>query len=253
MEDKIKLSDYLNYLYNEVVEARKNADRMSILIAKEYAKDEYLKYFKAPRFTMPSISLEIPIKIAELDTDLKYEIKIDEEDLIKDINSRINLSNKSKNLNLKLVDVSLLKNKNYLKTLDIVNQSVKFNNKETVLGKFGIGSKISRNVILNEPKADSSKLDAVLGNDHLKDFIKKSDEETNDANELNNIIFESLLDRNRLVSAKLNNIFIDPNTTSTSDKGKILLKMNVEMVDEGIRINSVKDKNGNDIEEIIID
>lgn len=249
MDDKIKLSDYLNYLYNEVVEARKYADTLSIQTAKEYAKDDYLKFFKAPRFTMPSISLEIPIKIAELDSDVKYEIKMDEQDFLKDINSRIDLANKSKDLKIKSVDANLFKNNDYLKTVDIVKNISRFNKREDIFGQIsGVRDSPLDVVISDSPKVR-------LGSDKIidKDFIRKSEEKSNEDNVLNNIVTQALLDRNKLVSAKLNNIYIDPNTTSTLDKGKILLKMNVEMVDEGIRINSVKDENGQIIEEIIID
>ena len=59
----IKLSDYMDYLNEEIVLARKKADQQAILVAKEYAKDPYLKYFRVPRFTMPSVKMSIPIKI----------------------------------------------------------------------------------------------------------------------------------------------------------------------------------------------
>lgn len=234
MDNKIKLSDYLNYLYNEVVEARKYADTKSIETAKEYAKDEYLKFFKAPRFTMPSISLEIPIKIAELDADMEYKIKIDEQDFLNDINSRIDLTNRSKNLKIKSVDATLFKNKDYLRTVDNITNVSRFKKRVDVL----------------------EQIDRIrLGSDKVieRDFVRKSEEKSKEDNELSNIVTQALLDRNKLISAKLNNIYIDPNTTSTSDKGKILLTMNVEMVDEGIRINAVKDESGQIIEEIIID
>ncbi|MDQ0591720.1 hypothetical protein QFZ37_000089 [Chryseobacterium ginsenosidimutans] len=41
----IKLSDYLNYLNNEIIQARKKADENAIEIAKEYAQHEYLRFF----------------------------------------------------------------------------------------------------------------------------------------------------------------------------------------------------------------
>lgn len=249
MDDKIKLSDYLNYLYNEVVEARKYADTLSIQTAKEYAKDDYLKFFKAPRFTMPSISLEIPIKITELDADVKYEIKMDEQDFLKDINSRIDLANKSKDLKIKSVDANLFKNNDYLKTVDIVKNISRFNKREAIFGQIsGLRDSPLDVVIPDSPKVR-------IGSDKIIDnvFIRKSEDKSKEDKELNDIVTQALLDRNKLVSAKLNNIYIDPNTTSALDKGKILLKMNVELVDEGIRINSVKDEKGQIIEEIIID
>ena len=65
----IKLSDYLDYLNNEIIQARKKADENAVMIAKEYAKHEYLKFFKVPRYSLPSVKMDIPIKITDIDAD----------------------------------------------------------------------------------------------------------------------------------------------------------------------------------------
>ena len=55
------------------------------------------------------------------------------------------------------------------------------------------------------------------------------------------------------VSAKLNDIFIDPDTSKESDKGKILVNLNIVLEEEGIRIVKMRDKEGKEFEEIIFE
>ena len=98
----IKLSDYLNYLNNEVIQARKKADEQSIALAKEYAKHEYLKYFRVPRFSMPSVKLDIPIKIDELDSSASYNFKMDYDAFVSEVNENILKVNAEKNLQIQL-------------------------------------------------------------------------------------------------------------------------------------------------------
>ncbi|MEF9479639.1 hypothetical protein OWR28_19600 [Chryseobacterium sp. 1B4] len=92
----IKLSDYLDYLNNEIIQARKKADENAVLIAKEYARHEYLKYFKVPRYALPSVKMDIPIKITDIDSDSKYNFKLNQDQFVTEINERIRLVNKEK-------------------------------------------------------------------------------------------------------------------------------------------------------------
>ena len=71
----VKLSDYLDYLNTEIIQARKAADEYAVKIAKEYADHEYLKYFKVPRYTMQTIKMDIPLKITDIDADSKFNFK----------------------------------------------------------------------------------------------------------------------------------------------------------------------------------
>ena len=63
----MKLSEYLDYLNREVIQARKRADEQAVEMAKVYAKDPYLKFFRVPRFSMPAVKFDIPIKIDDLE------------------------------------------------------------------------------------------------------------------------------------------------------------------------------------------
>ncbi|MFY9172749.1 MAG: hypothetical protein WAO03_06330, partial [Petrimonas mucosa] len=96
----IKLSDYLDYLYSEIIQARKKADEKSVQVAKEYANHEYLKFFKAPRFTFPSIKMDIPLKVSNISAQSKYDFKLDNEKFLNELNERIVTVNREKQLNI---------------------------------------------------------------------------------------------------------------------------------------------------------
>lgn len=51
----------------------------------------------------------------------------------------------------------------------------------------------------------------------------------------------------------LNDIYIDPNTSGTEDKDKLFINLHIEMEEEGLRIKTFTDKNGQTIEEIIFE
>ncbi len=227
----------MDYLNEEIVLARKKADEQAIRIAKEYANHPYLKYFRVPRFTMPSVKLEIPVKISELDAETKYNFKMDEGAFINDVNKKISLVNRNKNLKIKPIDKEILKReafKGVVKDLEKVDYKY-VKNMDDNLSKINL-------------------------KDHVKEFVTKqvfttSSDDTSMAEneEMETILNEAFKNRYTPVSAKLNDIYFDPNTSNEKDEGKILLKLNVELVEEGIRIHNAVDEKGNKIEEIIFE
>jgi len=232
----IKLSDYMDYLNEEIVQARKKADEQAVIMAKKYAKDPYLKYFRVPRFSMPSVKLSIPVKISELDSDTSYKFKMDNTEFIKDINTRIEKVNKEKNL--KLVPIN--------------KESLEGNNMKRVIADLEKGN----SKVINKPNDTILKIDfkkPVLDLIKIKTFNVSAEVASVENAELEKILKESLKNRYKPISSKLNDIYFDPNTSDEKDKGKILLTLNVEMVEEGIRIHHATDEKGNKIEEIIFE
>ncbi len=229
----IKLSDYLNYLNSEVVQARKKADNDAIKMALEYGKDPYLKFFRVPRFSMPMVKMDIPIKISKINADTKYDFKMNNEDFIADVNKRIIEVNRKKRLNLEPITHNSIKNDEFLKMKEILRKrSSKFTNKkDEYIRKIDFSKIISRNVI-NRFSAESAK-------------DKKE--------ELTKILKDSILSQYTPVSVKLKEIFIDPDTSKDAEIDKLLLNLHVEMEDEGIRIVQMRDKDGKEIEEIIFE
>ncbi len=231
-----KLSDYLDYLYNEVIQARKQADLASIKMAKEYANDAYLKFFKAPRFAFPSVKLEIPIKITYIDGKVKYDFKMDETKFLETVNTEIIKKNKESNLSIKTITPEDIQTESFQKKIKTIET------KDQRFTKLN-----SKNLSKLDKDQDFTSL-FRHGN-----FIKSDDGNKESQIALNQIVQKALLDQFVPVEANLKNIFIDPNTSSPSDKDKIMVKLFVEMVDEGVKINYATDAKGNKIEEITID
>ncbi|TZF92531.1 hypothetical protein FW781_21075 [Chryseobacterium panacisoli] len=228
----IKLSDYLDYLNNEIIQARKKADENAVLIAKEYARHEYLKYFKVPRYALPSVKMDIPIKITDIDSDSKYNFKLNQDQFVTEMNERIRLVNKEKKLNISEISIRQLQTEEF-KTL--------FSKLEKNDQKFG---KLPANEVL---KLDLRNKVQLLNTGIFRPQNGTTEEETD---ELKEIFLKVLLNKYTLVNAKLNNIYIDPNTSAAEDKDKLFINLHVEMEEEGIRIVSYKDKDGNEIEQI---
>jgi hypothetical protein len=235
----IKLSDYLNYLNNEVIQARKMADEQAIAVAKEYAEHEYLKYFRVPRFSMPVVKLNIPIKINELDSSVTYNFKRDYDTFVSEVNEKITKVNQEKGLSIQpLKKEELLKNKNITGLFD------RFENTDY---------KPVKKLEDNLAKIDINKATLIFSKN-----IRFSNSEDSPSKEIENIEYsrllkESFANRFTPVKTELKNIFIDPDTSKETDKGKILLTLDVEMVEEGFRIRSLKDKDGKEVEEIIFE
>jgi hypothetical protein len=72
---EITLSDYAGFILLELVKAREMADGYSREVAQRYAADDVMRYFPAPRFTMPKLDLTIPILIsgARFDQTVRFD------------------------------------------------------------------------------------------------------------------------------------------------------------------------------------
>lgn len=234
----IKLSDYLNYLNSEVVQACKNADEKSIRVAKEYAANDILRCFPAPRYTMPSVKLSIPIKIARQNTRLKYNFKMNDDAFINDVNSKVRQINKEKNLDLKFINRRTLTNPKLAKIIESLekNNDIFVKDIDDNLYKAGLFEYLA--VTLKERKLPAP------------DDKGKSQ---SGIQEMGLILIDAFRKNHTLIDANLKDVFIDPDTSKETDKGKILLMLNVEMVEEGIRIRSAKDEDGNTVEEIVFE
>lgn len=235
----IKLSDYLNYLSSEVIQARKKADLNAIAIAKEYAEHEYLKYFSAPRFTMSSVKMSIPIKVNEELSDTTYNFKRDYKSFVSHINENIAKFNKTEGTNFEMV------------TEDQVVKDDKIQKAFDQLEKNDYKPERSLNKAL--AKIDFNKLAEITTTKGNK--IKISDTSTSKDR---NVKYAEILKnafRNQFtpVHVDLKELYIDPVTASNSDKGKMLIELNVEMEEEGLKIRSVKNAEGIELEEIVFE
>jgi hypothetical protein len=228
----IKLSDYLDYLNNEIIQARKKADENAVKIAKEYAQHEYLKYFKVPRFSMATVKMDIPIKITDIDSQTKYDFNLNRAQFVNEVNSQIEIVNKEKSLRIPLLKESDIKDNDFNNL---------FRRVETRDNRY------TRDLTGEVLKADISR--TVTG--YLqKNFYQPQNVNEKLQAEINRIVTDVLVSKHVPVSTKLNDLFIDPDTTKATDKNKIMVNLHVEMVEEAIRIVRMTDRNGKEIEEI---
>ncbi len=231
----IKLSDYLDYLYSEIIQARKRADEKSVLMAKEYAKHEYLQFFKAPRFAFPSIKMDIPLKVSDIDADTKYDFKFNSTKILKEINEKINSVNFAKNMNIPTVTLAQIENVEFNQLFKkLENRDQKF------VGN--VGDELKK--IDFTPYIKS--LQAGV-------FRPQDGSDKNETLEMKRILNEAILENYSVVATKLKDIYIDPNTSGVEDKEKLFINLHIEMEEEGIRITTFKDSNGQIIEEIVFE
>ena len=237
----IKLSDYLNYLNNEIIQARKKADENAVLIAKEYAQHEYLKYFKVPRYSLPSVKMDIPIKITDIDSDADRNFPLNESKLIEDVNKRILVINKERQLNIQPISTKTIQNDDFKGILNNVRgggmESSRLSKIETTTQAPDIKS-LPKSIAATPQKPVARPTEGTT-----------TEEESTALKQ----IYSEVLNRYSLINSKLNNIYIDPNTNSAEDKDKLFINLHVEMEEEGIRIVSYKDKDGKEIEQIIFE
>lgn len=231
----IKLSDYLDYLYNEIIQARKKADEKTVLVAKEYARHEYLKYFKAPRYAFPSVKMDIPLKITDISSLSKYNFDQNKDKFLKEVNEKIQSVNGEKHLNIKSITNDDLQNESFsqlFKTLESKDRKPVRNLEDEII------------------KIDVMPQIESLRSGTLKSKYSRTETETI---EMKRIFSEVISNSYSLVSTKLNDIFIDPNTSGAVDKDKLFINLHIEMEEEGIRLVTFTDKDGRTVEEIIFE
>ena len=231
----IKLSDYLDYLYNEIIQARKKADEKTVLVAKEYAKHEYLKYFKAPRYAFPSVKMDIPLKITDISSLSKYNFDQNKDKFQKEVNEKIQSVNREKHLNIRSITSDELQNESFsqlFKTLESKDRKPVRNLEDEII------------------KIDVMPQIESLRSGTLKSKYSRTETETI---EMKRIFSEVISNSYSLVSTKLNDIFIDPNTSGAVDKDKLFINLHIEMEEEGIRLVTFTDKDGKTVEEIIFE
>jgi hypothetical protein len=235
----IKLSDYLNYLNQEVIQARISADKQAIETAKEYAKHEYLKHFSVPRYSLPVVKMNVPIKIQELDSETTYDFKRDYDAFVSEVNEKISEVNLEKGYRIEPIDKNeILENKEIIAVFDRLE-------KYDYSPVRSIEENLAKVDVDHLTKFFSPKLTFSAADDSL---TRKEGKVV-----LARILKEALSKRFSPVKADLREIYIDPDTSREDDKGKILLTLDVEMVEDCIRIRNVRDEEGNEFEEIIFE
>jgi len=243
----VKLSDYLSYLSNEIAQARKGMDLEAIERAKAYAQHEYLKYFKAPRFTMPSIKLELPIKISELNSKTIYNFEMDKSAFLERFNERVSVIERENNVTLKHLSKDDLEKREFNNVVsELKDREHNFIGRvDYPLDKIKIREPIGP--ILHHVTEPIKPLNGftTMENNHSEAIKRRVDE----------AFRETLKEQFSPVSTTLKDVYIQPDTNSLKKSGdnKILVKLSIELVEENLQIVKLTDANGKEYEEIIID
>ncbi len=234
----ITLTDYLNYLNQQFVDARFQADRSAIVTARTYAADEYLRHFKVPRFTMPVIKLKVPIKIDAVNQETTYDFALKEEDFIGRINKRFHEIGNAIPRRISPFGKKEFNNPalvKYLKELQERNLGFISN----------IDHAISRDRI-DEVYLKIYPQGTTNGSLELPLGVKK---------ELRAALFDALKAQFQPRITNINNLAVTPqaNGLNQDDSDKLLIHLELEMVEESIQLRKITNEDGEIIEEIIVD
>ena len=227
----IKLNEYLSYLNEQIASARRAADEQSISIAREYAKHEYLKYFSAPRFTIPVMKLDIPVAIEKLDYESQFAFEIDHSQFIKEVNVNIRKEGVIRKLKLPFIkeDNGLISD--FKKAIEVLKKDSEASDKsiDNIVGEINIGKIF----------IDRLKFEEVKREEAEQVYVE--------------VITAALKRRFTLKSTKLKELYINPQPKGSKDSDQMILRLNLDLEESGLRILKVKDKNGNEVEEIIFE
>lgn len=250
----ITLSDYVGYIFTEIVRAREIADLHSREIAERYSKDEVLSSFSVPRFKIPEMNLTIPILVsgAKFNSVYKFTMtyeqfdKIIDAQLIKITNSlKINLTGKKITdvVKIDIIGTTLIRprsSKKIGKSLDAESDAIK---------NFYDGIKEISNEDVRDQFIQAKFLDI------LKSSLKNANLENayNTKYPNNEAFFEAIkrikgeLDNAFVIDKiKVENLLVTPLTNmvkSESDE-KSVFTINAKIIEEGLFIKTVTDAEG---------
>jgi erythromycin esterase-like protein len=179
--------------------------------------------------------MDIPLKVSNISAQSKYDFKLDNEKFLNELNERIVTVNREKQLNISPVTKEEIQSTEFtelFKTLEKKDQ------------------KLVKNINDEIKKIDISPQITLL---NKRVFTPQDSKVEAERAEMKRILTETIANSYSLVSTKLNDIYIDPNTTGAEDKDKLFINLHIEMEEEGLRIKSITDKNGQPVEEIIFE
>lgn len=234
----ITLSDYLGYIHQELLKTRQLADQAAVDTAQQYAKDEYLKYFRAPRFTMPNVKLKLPVRIDSIDQETKYDFKLEEEPFINTLNSRLaEISNKHRQPIEPMTPEKL-------RSPEFQSHFKRLEKQDNIYTK-----KIDNRL----PTKDVREL--YNKTVRKKNFGIAEQQNENLDNDIAQALNQTIKEQYRAVKTNIHRLEITPETNSMSseDNEKLLLHLELELVEEGLIIRKVTDENGNEVEQITVD
>jgi hypothetical protein len=262
----ITLSEYLGFIFKEISLARKIADDNALIIAKQYAKDDLLKYFSAPRFKIPSLDLKIPVAIAGAKFTKIQKVNLKEETFLIFIMSELRKAEQSFLLkkqgadsnnptivgaipvvpirpfkpNLVGVSSPIINKKDIDKLNILIAAFYKILSEEGILDNLENESKINCSQIFT----------AYIQEKKLTEEFKKHD--------ANNTIFEifrtntlkKIQENIVVLENKIENLLVDPETQKIKEQGNdiSIFQINTTIVEDGFYVRSITDDKNNKVQ-----
>lgn len=249
----IRLADYVGFIFSEITRARDHADRVSMELAKQYAKDDLLKYFSVPRFKIPEMELSIPVLISGASYDSNLKFVMAPEDFKKYITEKA--SNAIRSLILKPLPVRPIVVEP-LRPTGRKRTPLKADNSETILDEF-------YHLLVNNP--DPSNPDYIVKEKWLEYFNKRLEEgkfidiyqKRYPNNELALQLLKDITDKIKnstiITQAQIQNLLVDPetNVVKTGSTDTTVFTIKAKIMEEGIFVRTIKDEEAGNEKNIV--
>lgn len=253
--NNITLSDYVGFIFSEIVRARVIADSASRDIAMRYAEDEVLKNFSVPRFKIPEMELTVPVVIAGAKFSSTVSFQMEEDDFRKFIITKAN--NVVNTINIKKGGAT--KDIGIIKKINLINPALI----KPVIKKPGHLNPDSIDPLIIDfykqlkNNQEPNQPDNIVDIKWAEIFSKRLEENNLLAdykqlypnNELfittrNEIVAEMI--RNTVVSkTRIDNLLVAPETNIVKNEGDAIsvFTIHAKITEEGLFIKTMKDEN----------
>jgi hypothetical protein len=241
---EITLSDYVGYIFSEIVRARDIADRESKRIALIYAQDQIMQYFSVPRFKIPEMELTIPVLISGARFSTTVNFIMSKGDFKTFITSK--LTNIIRSITLKRRDFNIF----------VVDRRILGGENKRILKADISEGSIDEFFDLLESNQDPSQPDNII-QEKWYDIFTQRIQEARLAEEYkkhfpNNELFKQTLievtekvKQNTIVSqTKITNLLVNPETNvvkNGSNENSVFI-VKAKITEEGIFIKTIRDK-----------
>jgi hypothetical protein len=252
MASSITLSDYIGFIFSEIIKGRTMADEHSKQIAIAYEKDDIMKHFSVPRFKIPELDLTIPVLIAGARYSSTLKFIWDKDDFIKYIKAKAaNIEATIKLKNIK--DIKDIRDINLLRNINVITprkpKNLAPNDLDDLISRFY--EALLKN---NDPSNPDNIVNVMWGKIFDTILVEKKLEELYKKNYPNNELYfstskeilnevhvQTIIDK-----SKIESLLVNPETqvvkTGSSDTSVFTVK--AKIVEEGLFIRSIKDADG---------
>jgi hypothetical protein len=252
MASSITLSDYVGFIFSEIIKGRTMADMLSRQIAIDYEKDDIMKHFSVPRFKIPELELTVPVLIAGARYSSTLKFIWDKDDFFKYIKAKAaNIEATIKFKNVK--DISDIRDINLLKNINVITprkpRNLGPNDLDDLINKF------YELLVNNNNPADPDNIvnimwakifNTILVEKKLEELYKKNYPNnelyiSTSKEILNEVNVQTIIDK-----SKIESLLVNPETqvvkTGSSDTSVFTIK--AKITEEGLFVRSIKEEDG---------